>query len=71
MENVTIQLERETLEKALDLANSRHCSLSQLIAEVIDLLTDSNVINDPIMGMVADEPELADTIIEQVEERRK
>lgn len=71
MEDVTIKLERETLEKAIHLAKSRHCSLSKLITEVINLLADPNVINDPIMGMVADEPELADTIIKQVEESRQ
>lgn len=70
MAKITVEIDPETLNKAQHLAQSRHTSLSNLIAEVIKLLAASHVIDDPIIGMVADEPELADVILKDIEARR-
>ena len=58
MAKIEIELDEQTLERAKLLAESRKCTLPELIAEVIKLL-------DPWMGLFADEPELVDEILEE------
>jgi hypothetical protein len=65
MAKIEIELDEQTLERAKLLAESRKCTLPELIAEVIKLLAAPKVAKDPWMGLFADEPELVDEILEE------
>lgn len=63
METIELQLDTRTLENARRLAESRHCSLEELIKEVIERLGMAETASDPWVGMFADEPDLIDQVI--------
>jgi len=64
MEKIELQLDEQTLARAMKLAESRQCSLEDLIKEIIQQTEVSGTSDDPFLGMFADEPELVDQIIE-------
>lgn len=64
MEKLELQLDEQTLARALQLAASRHCTLKDLIKQIIEQLGADEAANDPILGMFADEPELMDQVME-------
>lgn len=64
MERIELQLDGRTLERARRLAESRRCTLEQLIKEIIEQLEVAEAANDPFLGMLAQEPELMDQVIE-------
>ena len=66
METIELQLDKQTLERARWLAQLRHCTLSELIAEGINKLTAAESPKDRILGMFADEPEVVDEILEEI-----
>jgi hypothetical protein len=65
MAKIEIELDEQTLQRAKLLAESRRCTLPELIAEVIKLLAAAKVAKDPWMGLFADEPKLVDEILEE------
>ncbi|KAB8318079.1 hypothetical protein SD81_022940 [Tolypothrix campylonemoides VB511288] len=70
MEKVELEIDKQTLERAKLLAETRKCTLAELIAEVIKLLAAANVTKDPWMGLFADEPELVNEILEEAMKNR-
>jgi CMP-2-keto-3-deoxyoctulosonic acid synthetase len=54
------------LDRARWLAELRHSSLSELIAEAINKLAEAEPPKDRILGMFADEPEVADEMLEEI-----
>jgi hypothetical protein len=64
MEKIELQIDEQTLARALKLAASRHCTLEELIKEIIEQMGMSEVANAPFLGMFADEPDLMDRVIE-------
>jgi len=71
MEKIEIQLDKRTLAQALKIAESRHCSLEELIKEIIEGMGVTETIRDPFLGMFADEPELIDQMMESIMEARE
>jgi hypothetical protein len=65
MAKIEIELDEQTLERAKLLPESRKCTLPELITEVIKLLAAPKVAKDPCMGLLNDEPELVDEILEE------
>jgi len=66
MEKIELQLDEQTLARALRLAEFRRCSLEELITEIIEQMEVSETADDPFLGMFADEPELIDQVIESI-----
>jgi len=64
MEKLEFQIDEQTLARALKLAASRHCTLGDLIKQIIEQLGQVETENDPILGMFTDEPELMDQVME-------
>lgn len=64
MKTVEIQLDEQTFAKAEQFASSHKCTLEDLIKDIIEQLGISEPIEDNIIGMFADEPELLDEIVE-------
>lgn len=66
MEKIELQLDQTTLEKALALAESRHCNLSELVAYAIDQLAVAKPKKDRLLGLFADDPDSVDAMLEEV-----
>ncbi|WP_445634783.1 CopG family transcriptional regulator [Nostoc sp. DSM 114161] len=66
MENIELQIDEKTLEKARALAKSRHCDLSELIAYAIEQLPMREPAKYPLLGLFADDPESVDEMLEEV-----
>lgn len=71
METIELQLDTQTLEFARRLAESRHCSLEELIKEVIEHLGVAETASDPWVGMFADAPDLIDKVIASAMQARE
>lgn len=65
MEKIEIEIDTQTLELAKRLAETRQCTLSEVIAEIIKRLAEAEVTQDSWIGVFADEPELVDEIVEE------
>ena len=63
MTMIELQLDEHTLELARRAAKFRHSTLETLIQEIIKLLASSETMDDPIVGMFAQEPELLDHVL--------
>jgi hypothetical protein len=61
-----LQLDEQTLERARQIAACHHCTLEELIKEIISRLGEAEGVNDPLLGMLAHEPELMDQVMESV-----
>jgi len=71
MRTIELQIDEQTLERAQRLAESRRCTLEELIKEIIEQLGVAEAANDPFLGMFAHEPELIDQIIESAMKARE
>ncbi|MEQ8998056.1 MAG: hypothetical protein RID53_16310 [Coleofasciculus sp. B1-GNL1-01] len=71
MTKIEVELDQKTLESAKLLAESRQSTLPELIADVIKLLVRQKRTKDPWLGLVADEPELVDEILEEALKNRR
>ena len=71
METIELQLDKQTLERALMIAELRKCTLEELIREVIEQIKDSETKKDSIIGMFADETDLIDQLLESAMESRE
>jgi hypothetical protein len=64
MTKIEVQLDEQTLARAMKLAESRHCTLDELIKEMIENLEAFEAVDEPLLGMFADDPELIDQVME-------
>jgi len=71
IETVELQLDAKTLKCAQQLAASRHCTLNELIMEIIEQLDSKKAATNPFLGMFADEPELIDEALESAMKARE
>ena len=71
METIELQLDKQTLARAQQVAVSRHSTLEALITEMIAQLAETQVTDDPFLGMFADEPALIDLVVESALEARE
>lgn len=62
MGKIELQLDEQTLTRALKLAASRKCTLEDLIKEIIEQIEISETASEPFLGMFSDEPELIDQV---------
>jgi transcriptional regulator of met regulon len=66
VETIKLQLDKQTLDRARWLAELRHSTLSELIAEAINKLAEAEPSKDRVLGMFSDEPEVVDEILEEI-----
>lgn len=71
MERIEIRLDKETLERARRLAESRRCTLEQLVKELLEQAGVAEATSDPFLGMFAQEPELMDQVVESAMRARE
>ncbi len=79
METIELQLNPQTLARARQLAIRRRCTLEELIEEIVKqfstaeetVLEVGKEMDDPILGMFADEPELMDEVLEDIMNSRE
>ena len=64
MQTVELELDDRTLELAERAARARQCTVGQLFRDLLEKLPSSRPLADPWLGMLADEPELADSVLE-------
>jgi hypothetical protein len=64
MKRIELELDEETLERARQLAAARQCSLEELIKDLLKQTEAHKPLQDPYLGMLADEPELIDRVTE-------
>jgi hypothetical protein len=69
MKRIELELDEETLERARQLAAARQCSLEELIRDLLQQV--QQLPQDPYLGMLADEPELIDQVIESAMKARE
>lgn len=67
MTTPAIQLDAATLAKAEQLASERHCTVPELLRSLVEQTTTAppQVAGD-LVGLMADEPELVDQIMDDV-----
>ncbi|MGM3305589.1 hypothetical protein ACSQ6I_06275 [Anabaena sp. WFMT] len=70
MEQINLELDRLTLERAKTLAIVNQSTLSELITTVIARLAEIQEQKDPLMGLYADIPEVVDEIVAEAMEKR-
>ncbi|MEA5552933.1 hypothetical protein VB713_18470 [Anabaena cylindrica UHCC 0172] len=70
MEQINLELDRLTLERAKTLAIVNQSTLSELITTVIARLAKIQEQKDPLMGLYADIPEVVDEILAEAMEKR-
>ena len=63
MGKIELQLDEQTLARALKVAASRHCTLEELVKGIIEQMEMSETADDPFLGMFSDEPELVDQVM--------
>ncbi len=71
MKRIELDLDEETLERAQRLAAARQCSLEELIKDLLQQAEAHKPPQDPYLGMLADEPELVDHVLESVMKARE
>ncbi|MFM2061863.1 MAG: hypothetical protein RLZZ507_1533 [Cyanobacteriota bacterium] len=70
MEQINLELDRLTLERAKTLAIVNQSTVSELITTVISRLAEIQEQKDPLMGLYADIPEVVDEIVAEAMEKR-
>jgi hypothetical protein len=71
MKRIELELDEETLERARQLAAARQCSLEELIKDLLKQTEAHKPLQDPYLGMLADEPELIDRVTESAMKARE
>lgn len=71
MERIELELDEQTLERARPLAEVRHCTVEQLLKELIEQLEVAPSTVDVFLGLFAQEPELLDQVVESVMQARE
>lgn len=71
MKRIELELDEETLEQARQLAAKRQCTLEELIRDLLKQTEARESLQDPYLGMLADEPELMDHVVESAMRSRE
>ncbi len=71
MHTIELALDDETMERVQRAAVERQCSVEQLLKEMIDRMGPRESFDDPLLGMMADDPELVDDIVRSAMEARE
>ncbi|MBA2592125.1 MAG: hypothetical protein M3495_14575 [Pseudomonadota bacterium] len=71
MERIEIDLDTQTIERARRLAEVRHCTVEQLLKEMIENLGSTAIEQDVFLGMFAEEPEVIDRMLEMAMQARE
>ncbi|MGA2034501.1 MAG: hypothetical protein ABSG68_19820 [Thermoguttaceae bacterium] len=71
MRTIELEIDDRTLELAEQAARARECTVSQLLRDLLEKLPSNRQVADPWLGMLADEPELADFVVESAMEARQ
>lgn len=71
MQTIELNLTDETAERIRRLAEARSVTLETLIEEFVARHEEPSTTKDLLTGMLADEPELADSIVESAMEARE
>ena len=71
METIQLKLDKPTFERAKRLSALRQCSLDELIKQMIEQTRMTELIQNNLLGMFADEPELMDQAMESVMSARE
>ena len=64
MKTIELNIDEKTLDHAMHIAESQHCTLEELIKVIIEELSISKFTKDGIIGLFADVPELIDEVVE-------
>lgn len=73
MVRIELQLDEQTAERAKSLAEASNCTIEELVRRWLERIQEGDGTADPLLGMLADEPELMDRALEsamQTRERR-
>lgn len=70
MNKTTIELDETTTNRARKLADLRHCTVDELVRHLISEAPIDTAEGD-LVGMLADEPELVDQIMQDVYRTRE
>jgi hypothetical protein len=69
---IELQLDDDTLERARRLASARNCSVEQLLGGLLRRLEEGpRQEGDPLLGMLSNEPDLMDKVLESILEARE
>jgi len=71
MERIEIELDTQTIERARRLAEVHHCTVEQLLREMIENLGSTAIEQDVFLGMFAEEPEVIDQMLEMAMQARE
>jgi hypothetical protein len=71
MERIELELDEQTMQRARRLAETRRCTLEQLLTEIIERLGPGTTTDDVFQGMFAQEPELIDDVVESAMHARE
>ena len=71
METIELQIDEKTAARARQLAEQRHCSLEDLVREIIEQLGSFGGTVDPLLGMFADEADLVDQVVDSALKARE
>ncbi len=63
MERIELELDTQVIERARRLAEARHCTVEQLLGEMIENLGSAAIGEDVFLGMFAEEPEVIDQVL--------
>lgn len=65
------QVDARLLERARELAAARHCSVDELLQQALDRIECPTPGAKSVLGLFADEPDLADKLMEDVYRTRE
>ena len=60
----THELDHKTLEIIRQLAEEHHCTIHELMSAAVQQIPDRPTNGDALLGLMADEPDLMDQVIE-------
>lgn len=70
MRRIQLELNEETIERAQRAADEAHCSVGELFTRLLEQVAIQAPGPDPLLGMMADEPELIDRVLESAMKAR-
>ncbi len=62
VKTIELHLEKRILDRVRRLAEARHCSVEDVVADAIERIPPVETPADPFLGMFKDEPELIDEV---------
>lgn len=71
MKRIELELDEKTLARARELAETRRCSLDQLIKGLIEQGAMPAASADSVLGMFADDPDLVDEVVDSAMRARE